>query len=158
MRYNYKNTKEVKERMIDYNDVEDYLDWTKQKAALKFNSGSKNFPIVYNCVYWAFMGCNVGSEEGKHRPVLVIRTYKNSPICTVLPMTTQRLNDGYWYHIDLEKQNSTVLCEQMRIIDIARIDKPFRVGGKIVSITKKDWKAIDKQVKWLYSMKNKPQQ
>lgn len=29
MRYNYKNTKEVKERMIDYNDVEDYLDWTK---------------------------------------------------------------------------------------------------------------------------------
>ena len=46
----------------------------------------------------------------------------------------------------------------MRIIDIARIDKPFRVGGKIVSITKKDWEAIDKQVKWLYSMKNKPQQ
>lgn len=143
--------------MINYKDVDDYLNWTKQKANLKFNSKSKKFPILHNCVYWAYMGCNIGSEEGKHRPVLITRIYKNSPICTVLPMTTQRLNDGYWYHVDLENQNSTVLCEQMRIIDIARIDKPFRASGQIVSITKKDWEEIDKEIKWLYSMKSKPQ-
>ena len=104
------------------------------------------------------MGCNIGSEEGKHRPVLIIRTYKNSPVCTVMPLTTQRLNDGYWYHIDMEHYNSTVLCEQMRVIDITRIEKPYRVKGKIMSISKKDWEEIDKEVKWLYSMQNKPQQ
>ena len=51
------------------------------------------------------MGCNMGSEEGKHRPVLVTRTYPNPPTITVLPLTTQRLNDGKQYHVDLEKQN-----------------------------------------------------
>ena len=36
--------------------------------------------------------------------------------------------------------------------------KPYRVKGKIMSISKKDWEEIDKEVKWLYSMQNKPQQ
>ena len=52
------------------------------------------------------MGCNVGSEEGKHRPVLVTRTYPNSPTIAVIPLTTQRLHDRKQYHIDLENQNS----------------------------------------------------
>ena len=68
------------------------------------------------------MGCNIGSEERKHRPVLVTRTYPNSPAITVLPLTTQRLNDGKQYHVDLEKQNSTVLVEQMRVIDISCVN------------------------------------
>lgn len=54
----------------------------------------------------------------------------------------QSLNDGKQYHIDLERQNSTVLVEQMRVIDIARIDKPMRKNGEIVSLTEKDCKAF----------------
>lgn len=142
---------------VDYDDLQEFMDWTKTKSELKFNPPNNTFPIIPNCVYWAYMGCNIGSEEGKHRPVLVIRTYKNSPVCTVIPLTTQRLNDGYWYHIDMEHYDSTVLCEQMRVIDITRIEKPYRVKGKIISISKKDWEDIDKEVKWLYSMQNKPQ-
>lgn len=141
---------------VNYDDLKEFVDWTKVKSELKFNPPNKTFPIIPNCVYWAYMGCNIGSEEGKHRPVLVSRTYKNSPVCTVMPLTTQRLNDGYWYHIDLECCNSTVLCEQMRVIDMSRIEKPYRKNGQIVSLSKKDWEEIDKQVKWLYNMKNKP--
>ena len=63
------------------------------------------------------MGCNVGSEEGKHRPVLVTRTYKNSPTITVIPLTTKRLHDKEQYHVDLEEEDSTALVEQMRVID-----------------------------------------
>lgn len=135
---------------IPYDDMEMFIDWTKTKSELKFNPQSKSFPIIPNCIYWAFMGCNIGSEEGKHRPVLVTRTYPNSPTITVLPLTTQRLNDGKQYHVDLEKQNSTVLVEQMRVIDISRIDKPMRKSGSIISITEKDWKAIDYQIKREY--------
>ena len=58
---------------VDYDDLQIYLDWTKTKSELKFNPQPKSFPILYNCVYWAFMGCNVGSEEGKHRPVLITK-------------------------------------------------------------------------------------
>ena len=135
---------------VPYDDLEMFMDWTKTKSELKFNPQSKTFPIIPNCIYWAFMGCNIGSGEGKHRPVLVTRTYPNSPTITVLPLTTQRLNDGKQYHVDLEKQNSTVLVEQMRVIDISRIDKPMRKSGSIISITEKDWKAIDYQIKRVY--------
>lgn len=143
---------------INYDDLECYLDWAKVKADLKFNPKTQNFPIYYNCIYWAYMGCNVGSEEGKHRPVLVTRTYKDSPICVVLPLTTQRLNDDKPYHVDLKKENSSVLCEQMRIIDKARIEKPMLKNGKIVTITVEDWKSIDFQVKKQYSMSKLPEQ
>lgn len=38
----------------------------------------------------------------------------------------------------------------MRVIDISRIDKPMRKSGSIISITEKDWKAIDYQIKREY--------
>lgn len=135
---------------VPYDDLDSFMEWTKTKSELKFNPKSKTFPIIPNCIYWAFMGCNIGSEEGKHRPVLVTRTYPNSPTITILPLTTQRLNDGKQYHIDLEEQNSTVLVEQMRVIDCDRVDKPMRRSGKIVSITKKDWSMIQYQIKREY--------
>lgn len=135
---------------VSFDDLELFMDWIKIKSRLKFNPQPKSFPILYNCIYWAFMGCNIGSEEGKHRPVLITRTYKNSPTITVIPLTTQRLNDGKQYHIDLENQNSTALVEQMRVIDIARLDKPLYKNGKILSITEKDWKDIDYQIRREY--------
>lgn len=54
------------------------------------------------------------------------------------------------FFIDLEKQNSTVLVEQMRVIDCDQVDKPMRRSGKIVSITKKDWSMIQYQIKREY--------
>lgn len=135
---------------IPYNDLEPFMEWIKTKSELKFSPKPKTFKIFPNCIYWAFMGCNIGSEEGKHRPVLVTRTYPNSSTVTVLPLTTQRLNDGKQYHIDLEKHNSTVLVEQMRVIDISRIDKPMRKCGLIITITEKDWRAIDHQIRREY--------
>ena len=143
---------------VPYNDLEMFMDWTKTKSELKFNPKEKDFPIFYNCIYWAFMGCNIGSEEGKHRPVLVTRTYKNSPICTVIPLTSQRLNDNEQYHVDLEHENSTALVEQMRIIDIVRIDKPMYRNGKILTITEKDWKDINFQIKRQYLLSKLPEQ
>lgn len=86
---------------IPYDELASFMDWTKTKSDLKFNPQSKSFPIIPNCIYWAF-------------------------------------NDGKQYHVDLEKQNSTVLVEQMRVIDIARIDKPRRTSifPKALSFTR----------------------
>lgn len=143
---------------IPYEDFEMFMDWQKTKAELKFNPPIKNFTIFYNCIYWAFMGCNIGSEEGKHRPVLVTRTYKNSPICTVIPLTTKRLHDKEQYHVDLENEDSTALCEQMRIIDITRIDKPMYRNNQILTITEKDWEQINFQIKRQYLLSELPEQ
>lgn len=48
---------------IPYNDLEMFMDWTKTKSELKFNPKEKDFPIFYNCIYWAFMGCNIDIDK-----------------------------------------------------------------------------------------------
>ncbi|MCL2223936.1 MAG: type II toxin-antitoxin system PemK/MazF family toxin [Defluviitaleaceae bacterium] len=134
--------------------VDDYTKWLDTKAQLTFGrNAAKNFSIINNCIYWAHLGYNIGSEEGKHRPVLVTRTSFKSPICTIIPLTTQRLNDGYWYHVDLEKMDSTALVEQMRIIDKRRIDRPKRKNGKVLTISQKDWTSINAQIIAVYELK-----
>lgn len=139
---------------IAYNDIESYMDWCNLKFKLKYDQSyhNKKFPILYNCIYWVHLGNNIGSEECKHRPAIITRTYKNSSLCVVIPLTTQRLNDSKHYHVDLESIESTALCEQMRVIDISRIDTPFYKNGKIIKITQKDWDNIDREIKIQYSL------
>lgn len=137
---------------IEYDDLKDYLEWSKTKSELKFNYKKPSFPVLYNCIYWAYMGCNIGSEEGKHRPILILRTYMNSTTISVIPLTSQRLRDKCQYHVDLENMNSTALCEQLRVIDMSRLDKPMYKNGKISAITETDWKAIDFQIRREYLM------
>ena len=141
---------------MDYQATLDHLEWNCTKYQLNHKPNNPNFNIFYNCIYWAYLGMNVGSEENKHRPVLVTRHQKTSPICTIIPITSQRLNDSYYFHIDLEGFNGTALVEQMRVIDIKRIDKPIIVKGKTVSITQNDWDKISEQVISLYTLKPLP--
>ena len=97
---------------IDTTDAIQFSEWTKEKANLRYNGQLPKFPIYNNFIYWCNLGINVGSEQNKLRPVLILRTSKNSPICTILPLTTKRLGDQFWFHIDLEEVDSTVLVEQ----------------------------------------------
>ena len=62
------------------------------------------------------------------------------------------------YHVDLEFENSTALCEQMRIIDITRIDKPMYRNGKILCISEKDWNSINREIKVQYLLSELPEQ
>lgn len=138
----------------DIDNAISYINWLKTKTELRYGSDVEHkFFILNNCIYWAHLGMNIGSEQDKHRPVLVVRTEKNSNVCTIVPLTDERLNDGYWYHVDLEKMNSTALVEQLRVISKRRIDKPIRQAGKIVSITDQDWVKIDKELRRLYNLK-----
>lgn len=137
--------------MLD--EVLEYTNWIDLKANLKFgNVEPINFPIMFNHIYWAFLGSNIGSEQNKHRPVIVTRTSKNSPMCTIIPLTSSRLNDKYFFHIDLEEINGTAIVEQMRVIDKKRIDQPFRIKGTIAKITKNDWERINNQIIKNYSL------
>jgi len=136
---------------ISYCQIEDFLNWIATKGKMLFGPCPlKTFPILSNCIYWVDLGINVGSEQSKYRPVLVTRSYAKSPICTIIPLTSQRLNDGYFYHVDLDNLNSTALVEQMRIIDKIRINKPLYKKQKIAKITNSDWQKINKQIELNY--------
>lgn len=147
---------ECKETLLNNNNEDslEFAKWTNKKAKLRFNEETtKNFYIMNNCIYWADLGRNIGSEQDKHRPVLVVRSERNAEVCSIIPLTEERLNDGYWYHIDLEEMSSTALVEQLRVISKRRIDSALRKSGKICSITEVDWKKINEQLQIRYTLK-----
>ena len=86
-------------------------------------------------------------------PVLIVKTDKNSTVCSVIPLTSKKLNDGYWYHIDLTQIDSTALVEQLRVVSKIRIEKPFRIKGKLTIISQKDWNNLNQQLESLYRLK-----
>lgn len=55
-------------------DVIEYSIWTKEKAKLKYNWNIPNFPIYNNFIYWCNLGINIGREQNKLRPVIIVRT------------------------------------------------------------------------------------
>ena len=134
-------------------DAVDFSKWTKEKINLRYNSQLPNFPIYNNFIYWCNLGINIGSEQNKLRPVLVLKTSISSPICTILPLTTQRLQDKFWFHIDLDKIDSTVLVEQLRVVSKIRITNPYRKKGKLVTISQNDWDKINTQLERLYRLR-----
>lgn len=150
-----KNIKETEDLLnsINTNDALQFSKWTKEKANLRYNGQLPKFPIYNNFIYWCNLGINIGSEQNKLRPVLILKTSKNSPICTVLPLTTKRLQDGFWFHIDLEKIDSTVLAEQLKVVSKIRITNPYRKKGNLVAISPNDWDKINSQLESLYRLR-----
>jgi len=138
---------------ININDAIEFSQWTKDKANLKYNSQIPQCPIYNNFIYWCNLGQNIGSEQNKLRPVLVVKTSSTSPISTILPLTSKRLNDNFWYHIDLENIDSTVLVEQLRVVSKLRFANPYRKKGALVTICQNDWNKINSQLQNLYKLR-----
>ena len=138
---------------ITNTDTIEFSRWTKEKANLRYNGQLPKFSIYNNFIYWCNLGINIGSEQNKLRPVLILKTSKNSPICAILPLTTKRLNDQFWFHIDLEEIDSTVLVEQLKVVSKLRVTNPYRKKGQLVSISPNDWNKINLQLENLYRLR-----
>ena len=149
---NIKETENLLEN-INNSDAIQFSEWTKEKANLRYYGKLHKFPIYNNFIYWCNLGINIGSEQNKLIPVLILKTSKNSPICTILPLTTKRLEDDFWFHIDLEEIDSTVLVEQLKVVSKIRITNPYRKKGKLVTILQNDWDKINSQLKSLYRLR-----
>ncbi|MBQ8044058.1 MAG: type II toxin-antitoxin system PemK/MazF family toxin [Clostridia bacterium] len=138
---------------INLPECVEYAEWMKEKAELKFNALIPKIPIYNNFIYWCNLGINIGSEQNKIRPCIIVRSFSSSTLCTIIPLTTKRLNDDYWFHVDLEQIDSTALVEQLRVVSKKRILKPFRTKGNLTIISKNDWKKINSQLKTLYCLR-----
>ncbi len=138
---------------INNPDAIQFSKWTKEKANLRYNGKLPKFPIYNNFIYWCNLGINIGREQNKLRPVLILKTSKNSPICTILPLTTKRLEDDFWFHIDLQKIDSTALVEQLKVVSKIRITDPYRKKGKLITISQNGWDKINSQLESLYRLR-----
>lgn len=128
----------------------------EEQRKIKFENKLPKFFITNNFIYWCDLGINIGSEQNKIRPAIIVRTQTKSPICTILPLTSVRLNDKKWYHIDLEQKNSTAMIEQVRNISKLRVLNPKRTNGIINRITPNDLNNINKALGNYYKLQSFP--
>ena len=86
----------------------------------------------------------IGSEQGKTRPALVIQNdigNEYSPTTIVAPITTKIFSKQFPTNVEIDKSNSplkeksTILLNQIRTIDKARIIKNY---GKLSAKKQKD--------------------
>lgn len=99
-------------------------------------------------IYLIDLSDNIGSEQGGIRPAIIVQNEignQHSPTTIICPITSKE-KDLSATHVPITpheagvKMNSTVLCEQIRVIDKTRILK--RLGevkdlGKIEDINRK---------------------
>ena len=99
-------------------------------------------------IYLAYLNPNKGKEVGKLRPVLILQTdilnEIKHPTVIILPLTTQLKDSQILRHRITKrgnlKQNSDVLCDQIRAISIERIK-----SEKIATLTRTELKEIEKK-------------
>ena len=147
----FNNTKLILKN-VDNDKAEEYSNWVYEKAKLKFGLNSNPIVVKKGFIYWAKMGDNIGSEQNKERPVLIITTYPNSDIITVVPLSTKVKKIGLNYHIKINSIKSIILLEQIRTISVARIHREFKRKGKLVQINNNTIKNINKQIDILFKL------
>ena len=101
-------------------------------------------------IYSARLYPSKGHEVGKNIPVLVLQTDLLNEIehttLIVLPLTTSLVENSYplRYRIDSRenlKQTSEILCDQLRAIDVNRLD-----SNKIASLTQIELLELQEQI------------
>ncbi len=107
------------------------LTWTDKKTKLKFNYNS-NLIIMEHCIYFAYMGTNIGAEIEKLRPVVVWRKHINKSDRTtnlyyVFPITSKKPSKNYpsIVKINVNNQENYVKINQGRVLSIKRFEKIF---------------------------------
>lgn len=130
-----------------------YLKWCRDKYIINEND-IKLEKIKQNGIYWINMGYNVGSELRKLRPAILWRSTADKKTWTMIPLTTKKRNDNYYFHYDLEclKEGSAKI-ENIMNYSYKRIIAPYYSKHKLAIITKKDYNNISKIIEKYYLFK-----
>lgn len=154
-------TKEGEDPVTVDEEALKYVNWVNTKTGLRYGTvdGSGNFEktkrpsfgITVGGIYWGYYGTNIGDEMNKRRPLMVVRSIKASNMCTVVPLSTKRMKDDYYFHIDLDNLDGTAIVEQLRPIDKIRLVERIHHGGKTLDATDKNLKEIFAAIKRYYA-------
>ena len=125
--------------MNDNNEIlETFINWAHHKYQLELKDNRFCFDLRPRCIYWVECGVNLGIEQNKLRPVIMLWKSADKRIFIGVPLTSKRLGDSSPYHVDLEITGSTVLVEQIRLWSSKRIIEPFRRKGRLIILSKED--------------------
>ncbi len=102
-------------------------------------------------IYLARLNPRKGNEVGKIRPILIFQTNMlndiEHPTTTIIPLSTHLIDEAYplRYRISKRedlKQDSDLLCDQIRAIDNQRI-----ISNRLSTLSFKELLEVDEQVK-----------
>jgi len=131
-----------------------YNKWCKDKLVL-INRPEQNLKLKINAICWVDLGYNIGNELRKLRPAILWRSSSDKKMWTVIPLTSKRKGDRYYFHYDMEDINlGTARVENLINISSNRIREPYFVNNKIATITKMDNDAILQIIKKYYAFED----
>ena len=138
------------DKSTNHHNIEDvnYVRWCLDKYVMQSEEENK---IEYKerMIVWINLGINVGSELRKIRPAILWRATKDKKMWTVIPLTSQKYNDGKYFHVDLE-YNCTAKVESISNLSYKRLLGPKYERGKISYISNEDFALIRKSIAQYY--------
>lgn len=130
-----------------------YIKWCRDKYIINKKDVEEN-NLVQNAIYWVDFGIGIGSELRKLRPAILWRSTRDKKIWTMIPLTTKRRSDKYYFHYDLECLNEgTAKIENMMNLSSKRILAPYFAKDKLAILTKEDYKKIKDVISKYYLFK-----
>lgn len=130
-----------------------YLKWCRDKYKLNKEDVLPE-KLKQNGIYWVNMGVNVGSELRKLRPVILWRSTGDKKTWTMIPLTTKKRDDDYYFHYDLEcLSEGSAKIENMMNYSYKRILAPYFSKGKLAILTKNDYAEISNIISKYYLFK-----
>ena len=153
--------KECKNSLIDFlnkkvkNDIEglNYIKWCKDKYIINKKEIEVN-NLKQNAIYWVNFGVGVGSELRKLRPAILWKSTGDKNLWTMIPLTTKRRSDSYYFHYDLDcLKEGTAKIENIMNLSSKRIVAPYFFRDKLAHLTKNDYKEIKKIISKYYLFK-----
>lgn len=130
---------------IETEKTEKLLEWTTKKYRLHKNSPQKNNKVIYRGeIYWCELGENVGNEESKRRPCVVIQNQKgndNAPTTIVAPITNATINLPV--AVPLVRTGNTNVTGTIDLGQLKIIAKSRLIGASIDKLTPSEQKKVD---------------
>lgn len=123
------------------------LEWFVKKYNLLDDAISKKNQIVHRGeIYWCELGENIGCEEVKLRPCVIIQNEKgniNAPTTIVAPITNAKINLPVAVHLD--RGNDSVITGTIDLGQIRVISKG-RIKGHISNLKTSELKQVNKAI------------
>lgn len=137
-----------------------FLIWNDKKKILKFENKKILKNVFKNNVYWAYMGCNIGCEIEKLRPVLIWKEHVNTSNPNensyyVFPISSKIPKKKYYYNIEINinGQKNIIKINDGKRISIKRIVKPFKdSSNKTYSISQETSNEIKNAIKTYFGI------
>lgn len=127
-----------------------YIKWCRDKYIINQKDVNQD-KLIQNAIYWVDFGIGVGSEIRKLRPAILWRATSDKNLWTMIPLTTKRKSDKYYFHYDLEcLSEGTAKLENMMNLSSKRILSPYFAKDKLAILTNNDYIEIKKSISKYY--------